>query len=105
MNETLSFFELDTSNPIHTKAYLKAASFYLSGWPQEWSAEELAMALLSAEDPNADYYESQFQIRLWEPIKKIAAGEDSDPYLLTDRMISDLAEEFVNFLDEAQTEN
>jgi hypothetical protein len=93
MNETLSFFELDTRNPIHAAAYLKAASFFLSGWPQEWDAETLAMALLDEESPN------QSKVILWDAINNRTYALD-DPHLESEQMISDLAEAFVNFLEE-----
>ena len=90
----MKLFELDTSNPIHAKAYLKAASFVLSGWPQEWSAETLESVLVFEEDPQ------QPMVKLWNPIKEMAADDDLDPYLQSDSMICVLAEEFVNFLEE-----
>ena len=89
-------FELDLSDPLHARAYLKAASFYLSGWPQEWDAETLASTLVFEDDPQ------QPKIKLWNPIKEMAADEDTDPYLKSDSMICDLAEEFVMFLPENQ---
>ena len=85
---------IDTRNPLHAKAYLKAASFFLSGWPQEWNAETLALALVDEENEN------QKQVKLWKPMEENAANEDCDPYLFTDEQICSLAEEFVNFLDE-----
>lgn len=87
-------FILDTRNPLHSKAYLKAASFYLSGWPQEWNAETLAMALVDED------CENQKRIILWNPIKAMAADNDTDAYLYSDQMICDLAEDFVSFFEE-----
>ena len=85
---------INTSNPIHAKAYLKAASHVLSGWPQEWDAETLALALLDEENEN------QKKVKLWNPIKVIAAREDTDPHLKSDEMILELAESFIDFLEE-----
>lgn len=87
-------FILDTRNPLHSKAYLIAASFYLSGWPQEWDAETLAIALVDED------CENQKQVRLWKPMKENAANEDTDPYLFTDQQICSLAEELITFLEE-----
>lgn len=86
-------FELDTRNPVHAKAYLRAASFFLSGWPQEWSAETLALALVDEENPN------QKRVLLWNPLKN-NCGHWKDPFLYADQMICDLAESFLEFLEE-----
>lgn len=85
---------INTSDPLHARAYLKAASFYLSCWPQEWDAGTLAMALVDEDSKN------QSKVKLWNPMKEDAANEDRDPYLFTDEMIHSLAEEFLNFLEE-----
>lgn len=85
---------LDLRLPLHAKAYLRAASNFLSGWPQEWDAETLALALVDEESPN------QSQVKLWNPMKENAANEDEDPFLFTDQMICDLAESFLEFLEE-----
>ena len=105
MNETLSFFHIDTRNPLHAKAYLRAASFYLSSWPQEWDAETLALALLESDETEGKYREHQLKIRLWNPVYAIAAGESECPYLVTERFICDLAEEFVLFVQENKETN
>lgn len=105
MNETLSFFHIDTRNPLHAKAYLRAASYYLSGWPQEWDAETLACALLEDDEKDGKYAAHQKKIKLWNPVKAIAAGEDECPYLVTERFICDLAEEFVLFVQENKESN
>lgn len=89
-----SFQHIDTSEPLHAAAYLKAASHFLSGWPQEWDAETLALALVDEESPN------QVEVRLWNTMKVMAASEDSDPYLFTDGQIVNLAEDFLSFLEE-----
>ena len=85
---------IDSRNPIHAKAYLKAASYVLSGWPQEWDAETLALALVDEENEN------QKKVKLWNPIKAIAASDDMDPFFKSDEMICDLAESFLEFLEE-----
>ena len=85
---------IDTRNPLHAKAYLAAASHILSGWPQDWSAERLAMALV--DEDSAD----QTEVSIWNPIKEIAASDDTDPYFKSDQMICDLAESFIDFLEE-----
>jgi hypothetical protein len=84
---------IDTSNPIHAAAYLRAASHLLSGWPQEWDAETLALALVDEESPN------QKEVELWNAVK-VNTSYDDDPYLHSDSLISDLAESFITFLEE-----
>lgn len=91
---------IDTTNPLHAKAYLAAASHVLSGWPQDWSAEELALALLATEEEKSHAYSQQAKISIWNPIKEIAASDDTNPYLKSDEMICDLAESFIDFLEE-----
>ena len=87
-------FYIDSKKPSHAAAYLKAASHILSGWPQDWDAEHLALALVDDENPD------QEKVSLWNPIKLMAADEDTDPYLKSDQMICDLAEDFIEFLTE-----
>ena len=91
---------IKTKNPLHARAYLKAASFYLSGWPQEWDAETLALALLADDDgeEESEASKNQGKILLWQPIETASDGED--PYVFTDQMICDLAESFLEFLNE-----
>lgn len=88
------FQRIDASEPLHAAAYLKAASHFLSSWPSEWDAETLALALVDEESPN------QVEVRLWNPMKVMAACEDSDPHLFTDEQIVNLAEDFLSFLEE-----
>jgi hypothetical protein len=88
------YFELDTHNPLHAKAYLLAASHFLCGWPQDWSAERLAMALVDEES------EDQKKVVLWDAAKGYAASIDSDPYLATDSLACDLAENIIKFAQE-----
>ena len=88
------YFELDTSNPLHAKAYLLAVSHFLSGWPQDWSAERLALALVDEENPD------QKKVNVWDAVKHYAADIDSDPYLQADSLACDLAENFITFAQE-----
>jgi hypothetical protein len=84
---------IDTRNPIHAAAYLRAASHFLSAWPQEWDAETLALALVDEDSPN------QKSVILWGAIYAVTSSHD-DPYLEADSLISDLAESFITFLEE-----
>jgi len=88
------YFELNTSTPRHAKAYLIAASHFLSGWPQEWSAERLALALVDEESPD------QKKVNVWDAVTHYAASIDSDPFLQADSLACDLAENLLTFLDE-----
>ena len=83
---------LDTSNPIHAKAFLRAASHFLSKWDQSWDAEKLALVLVTEE------HEEQKKVVIWEPIQKAAGFEC--PYWYVQDLIFDLAESFVDFLEE-----
>lgn len=88
---------IDTRNPLHAAAYLKAASHFLSGWPQEWNAETLALALVDDESRN------QAKVKLWEFVKRNTSVY-GDPYLESDSLISNLAESFLAFLEENSKE-
>jgi len=85
---------IDLRKPLHAAAYLKAASHYLSFWPQDWSAEQLCLALVDEESPD------QKKVSLWVILEREAADDDADPYLYTDEFICSLAEDFVNFAEE-----
>lgn len=82
---------LDLRDPVQAAAYLKAASHFLSGWPQDWSAERLCLAMLDEESPD------QKEVKHWESIVKNLHPMD-DPWLFTEELISSLAEDFLAFL-------
>jgi hypothetical protein len=84
--------EFDTRNPIHAKAFLRAAGHFLSSWEQSWDAEKLALVLVTEE------HEEQNKVVIWQAIQ-IAAGNE-DPYWHVQELIFDLAESFVDFLEE-----
>ena len=84
---------LDLRNPIEAAAYLKAASHFLSGWPQDWSAERLCLAMVDEESPDKS------KVLLWETITKDVHSMD-DPYLYVEELINGLAEDFLMFLAE-----
>jgi hypothetical protein len=90
MNEDFSA-GLDLRNPTEAAAYLKAASHFLSGWPQDWSAERLCLAMLDEESPDKN------QVKLWETLIKDVHPMD-DPWLFVEDLISSLAEDFLSFL-------
>lgn len=81
---------LDLRNPVEAAAYLKAASHFLSGWPQDWSAERLCLALLDEE--SAD----QPHVQCWEGVTRDLHPAD-DPYLFVEELINSLAEDFLVF--------
>ena len=85
---------LDLRKPIEAAAYLKAASHFLSSWPQDWSAERLCLALVDEESPD------QKEIKLWATLRQEAADDDADPHLYTEEFINSLAEDFLIFLSE-----
>jgi len=84
-------FELDTSNPRHARAYLAAACHFLSGWPQDWSADRLANALMDKDNPDHK------KVELWDAVKHFADGIDSDPFLQAENLIYVLTETIHNF--------
>lgn len=84
---------LDLRQPRDAAAYLKAASHYLSCWPQEWSAERLCLALLTdGEDLGKEAFEDRQQIKPWE-----AVFFGQDPFFYVEELIMSLAEDFVEF--------
>ncbi len=85
---------LDTSNPIHAKAILRAASHFLSSWDQSWDAEKLALVLVEEEHPERE------NVLVWQAVEMIAGNED--PFEYSYDLIRDLAESFIDFLEENQ---
>jgi hypothetical protein len=84
---------LDLRHPIQAAAYLKAAGHFLAGWPQDWSAERLALAMIDEESPD------QKDVKPWECIVKDLHPMD-DPFLFVEELISSLAEDFLVFLSD-----
>jgi len=84
---------LDLRNPIEAAAYLKAASHFLSSWPQDWSAEQLCLAMIDEESPDRS------KVLLWETIVKDFHPMD-DAFLSVEQFIDGLAQDFVMFLAE-----
>ena len=84
---------LDLRNPLESAAYLKAASNFLSYWPQDWSAERLCLAMIDEESPDRDL------VRPWEVLIKDVHPMD-DPMFFVEDLISCLAEDFLIFLSE-----
>jgi hypothetical protein len=84
---------LDLRNPIESAAYLKAASHFLSSWPQDWSAERLCLAMIDEESPDKDL------VKPWEALTKDLHPMD-DPLFFVEELINGLAEDFLIFLSE-----
>ncbi len=84
---------LDLRNPIHAAAYLKAASHFLSRWPQDWSAERLCLSMVDEESTDKDLIEP------WGCIVKDIHPMD-DPLFFVEELINGLAEDFLIFLSE-----
>jgi len=88
---------IDTSIPLHARAYLKAASYYLSSWPQDWDAERLCLAMMADEDePESQGLKDREQVKVWKALEE-SAHPMEDPWLYVETMISDLAEGFILF--------
>jgi hypothetical protein len=88
---------VDLRIPLHARAYLKAASHYLSSWPQDWSAERLSLAIMADEDePESQALKDRKEVKVWEALENsIHPTEDAGLYVET--MIADLAEDFILF--------
>lgn len=84
---------LDLRNPLESAAYLKAASNFLSCWPQDWSAERLCLAMIDEESSDRDL------VKPWEVLIKDVHPMD-DPMFFVEDLISCLAEDFLIFLSE-----
>lgn len=81
--------EIDkTADKRAAEAYLLAAGHLLSGWPESWSAERLALALVT------EGCKDQKKIKLWAILKD---DEEEDRYLWTESLISSLAEDIYGF--------
>jgi hypothetical protein len=93
------YIHIDTNNPLHADAYLIAAGHFLSKWPQDWSAERLALALLADEYSVDNQQEDQKQIEVWEVIAKMEMHpmDDTSPLTFVEELINNLAEDFVGF--------
>jgi hypothetical protein len=87
------YVTLDLRLPLHSQAYTEAAGFYLSFWPQEWSAEKLCLTLLAEEED--EHFPDQKQIRFWEPIEKSCEANGEEVAISTEEFISQLAESMV----------
>jgi len=87
---------LDLGNPLHAKAYLKAASHFLSSWPQHWDAERLCLALI-ADEEDVGAMGDRGQINFWSSIIKDVHPMD-DPHNFVETLIDNLAEDFIIFL-------
>jgi hypothetical protein len=92
MNEDFSL-GLDLRNPLHAAAYLKAASHFLSSWPQDWDAERLCIAMVDEESKEKDL------VMPWECIVRDIHPMD-DPIFFVEDLINGLAEDFLIFLSE-----
>ena len=97
----IQYHPIDLNNPLHAKAYLKAASHFLSSWPQDWSAEKLFLALIADEEDTCWLADRQ-KIVPWEAISKyeLHPMDDSDPWNFVEDLINGLAEDFLIFLSE-----
>ena len=92
---------LDLRDPIHAAAYLKAASHFLSSWPQDWDAEKLCLALIADEEDVGALADRQ-KIMPWEVISNhsLHPMDDTDPWHFVEDLINGLAEDFLIFLSE-----
>jgi hypothetical protein len=90
---------LNLNNPLHAKAYLKAASHFLSSWPQDWDAERLYLAIIADEDEDV-FADDHKQINFWHGISENAVHPMDNPFTFLEDIITNLAEDFIIFLTE-----
>jgi hypothetical protein len=92
--------DLNLCNPLHAKAYLKAASHFLSDWPQEWDAHTLCLALLAEEEDDEENLANQKKIHPWDAIQKSSCFETQGGFGFLEEIINNLARDFIDFLNE-----
>jgi len=86
---------LDLRNPLEASAYLKAASHFLSSWPQDWSAEQLCLAMIDEESLDKE------KVKPWEALTRdLDLHPMDDPLFFVEELINGLAEDFLIFLSE-----
>jgi hypothetical protein len=91
---------VDLRIPLHARAYLKAASHYLSSWPQDWSAERLSLAIMADEDePESQALKDRKEVKVWEALDRVWENLETteDAGLYVETMIANLAEDFILF--------
>ena len=88
------------NNPLHAAAYLKAASHFLSGWPKDWDAERLCLAIIADEDEDIGAWGDHKQINFWHGISENAVHPMDNPFTFLEDIITNLAEDFLIFLTE-----
>ena len=89
---------LNLNNPLHAAAYLKAASHFLSSWPQDWDAERLCLAIIADEDEGGKQWEDHEKVNFWHGISEDAARPMEDPFMFLESIINNLAGDFIIFL-------
>jgi len=89
---------LDLNNPLHAAAYLKAASHFLSSWPQDWDAERLCLAIIADPDEGGQQWQDHKKVNFWHGISENAVHPMEDPFMFIDSIITNLAEDFIIFL-------
>jgi len=86
------------NNPLHAAAYLKAASHFLSGWPKEWDAERLCLAIIADEDEGGEQWEDHKKVNFWHGISENSVHPMDNPFTFLEDIITNLAEDFLIFL-------
>jgi hypothetical protein len=89
---------LDLNKPLHAAAYLKAASHFLSSWPQDWDAQRLRLAIIADEDEEDNHWEDHQKVNFWHGISENAVHPMDNPFTFLEDIITNLAEDFLIFL-------
>jgi 5-enolpyruvylshikimate-3-phosphate synthase len=86
-------FKFEGDLEFDSAAYLLAAGYFLHSWPDSWTGERLAMALLM-EDGDIGI-EEQMQVKVWYPLMEYCVNQKKNPFLFAEEQISSLAEDFL----------
>lgn len=89
-------YNMNLNEPRAARAYKLAAGYFLSSWPQNWSAKRLAEAITADADSPEAVQEDQRRLALWDPLERYTdhAGKDVD--YITD-LIESLTFDILNF--------
>lgn len=86
-------FKFEGDLEFDSAVYLLAAGYFLHSWPDHWTGERLAMALLM-EDGDIGI-EEQMQVKVWYPLMEYCINQKKNPFLFAEEQISSLAEDFL----------
>lgn len=92
-----ALLNLDT-HPHRDRAILRAASYFLSSFPQDWSAYRLIAAIEADEDSPENEQQDQEHLVVWGFVDEYFADRPTGRQDLVD-LILQLAADFITFAD------